>query len=275
MIPEINLCKTKVSRLIVGGNPFSGNSHASSELNQSMADYFTVENIKETLFRCESEGINTMQVRGDRHMMRMLREFRNEGGKMNWIAQTAPERRSFEESVQEIALSSPIGIYLQGTTADALFKQGEFNEIERKLEIIRKTNLPVGLGTHMPELLRYSQEQGWNPDFYMACVYNISRKNRVSSEITGKANVNESFYPEDIPVMYETVQQIEKPCLVFKILGATRRCQSQASVRAAFEEAFASIKPADAVVVGMFPKELDQVRLNAQYTRDAIAKSQH
>jgi len=60
------------------------------------------------------------------------------------------------------------------------------------------------------------------------------------------------------------------PCFAFKILGAGRHCDSQEAVQAAFNFAFANIKPTDAVVVGMFPKYLDQITLNVQYTLTAI-----
>ena len=70
--------------------------------------------------------------------------------------------------------------------------------------------------------------------------------------------------------MYEAVRGVKKPCLVFKILGATRRCASQEAVAKAFMECFASIKKTDAVVVGMFPMDFDQVTANARYTAEAI-----
>ena len=40
-----------------------------------MMDYFTTDRIKATLFECERQGLTAMQMRGDRHIMRMVREF--------------------------------------------------------------------------------------------------------------------------------------------------------------------------------------------------------
>ena len=59
-------------------------------------------------------------------------------------------------------------------------------------------------------------------------------------------------------------------CLAYKILACSRRCDTQETVRAAFRWAFARIKPGDCVVVGMYPRDLDQPRLNVQYTLEAI-----
>ena len=70
--------------------------------------------------------------------------------------------------------------------------------------------------------------------------------------------------------MCETIRATPKQCLAFKILGASRLCATQEAVAAAFRFAFENIKAIDAVVVGMFPKHLDQVRLNVEHTLAAM-----
>jgi len=45
-------------------------------------------------------------------------------------------------------------------------------------------------------------------------------------------------------------------------------------VQAAFTEAFASMKPGDGVLVGMFDKYIDQPQLNAEYTLEAIRQAE-
>ena len=270
MLPTLTLGKQPISRLIIGGNPISGNSHVSKAMDMQMEDYFTSARIKQTLFRCVECGINAMQLRADKHIVRIIREFRQEGGDMHWIAQTAPEYGSFEGNLALIQSSRPAAIYHHGTVTDMLFKSGEYDEIIRRLRLIRQTGAPVGLCSHMPEVLKYAQEHRWDIDFYMASVYNLSRADRVSSAVTGISNTDEPFFCEDIPVMYRTVRELEKPCLVFKILGATRRCSGQDEVRQAFAEAFSNIKDTDGVVVGMFPKEADQVGINAGHVKAVL-----
>lgn len=270
MLPVINFGGREVSRLIIGGNPFSGNSHVSESMDNEMQDYFSTENVKKTLYRCMECGINTMQLRADKHIFRIMREFRLEGGRMNWIAQTAPEIASFEGNIRQMGAYDPIAIYHHGTVTDSLFKEGRLDEIRRRLAVIRETGRFVGLGTHMPEVIEYAEEHAWDVDFYMASVYNLSKITRVSSAVTGVSNQEEPFDEEDRPLMYRAIRSTAKPCLAFKILGATRKCQSPETVRAAFEEAFSNIKPIDAVVVGMFPKEKDQVGENAGIVRRAL-----
>jgi hypothetical protein len=105
----------------------------------------------------------------------------------------------------------------------------------------------------------------------MACVHNLNHEIKLSSAITGIANADERFDDADRPLMYAAIRATKKPCLAFKILSATRKCQTPATVEAAFREAFENIKDTDAVVVGMFPKDSDQVSENCGYVR-AVCK---
>lgn len=236
-----------------------------------MRDYFTTARIKQTLYRCQELGINTMIGRGDMHMLRLIHEFQQEGGRLNWICMTGGEFGNFDGHIHQIMQYRPTAIYHHGSVTDGMFKAGEYEELHRCLEVIKSHGVPAGLGTHMPNVLEYAEEHNWGADFYMASVYNLSlESNRVSSAITGKPNEGERFEEEDIPVMYEMIRSVDKPCLAFKILGAGRRCATQESVRSAFMEAFANIKDTDAVVVGMYPKKEDQAELDCRYTLEAI-----
>jgi hypothetical protein len=271
MLPTVRLGEYDISRLIIGGNPFSGNSHVSRDMDDEMLDYFSTDRIKQILFDCEKHGLNTMQLRADRHITRIIREYRQDGGSMHWIAQTCPELGDFAASVRGIMSYKPIAIYHHGTIADNLFKAGNIGELKSRLAVMRGTGALVGLGTHMPELVEYSEEHGLDVDFYMTCVYNLSKVTRQSSSITGAANSGEPFDEEDREIMYKTVRAVPKPCLVFKILGATRRSATPADVEGAFREAFANIKDSDAVIVGMFPKYSDQVYENARLVGEICA----
>ena len=267
MLPTVPFGEHRITRLIIGGNPFSGNSHISRELDDEMMDYFSTGNIKKTLSDCQRHGLNTMQLRADRHITRIIREFRQEGGEMHWIAQTCPELGDFAGSVRRTMDYGPIAIYHHGTIADNLFKEGKIDELKARLAVMRETGALVGLGTHMPEVIEYAEEHNFDIDFYMACVYNLSKVQRQSSSLTGVANQGEPFDEEDRELMFKAIRGTKKTCLAFKILGATRRCATPGDVYSAFEEAFANIKPVDAVVVGMFPRDSDQVRENAEIVR--------
>lgn len=272
-LPTVPFGSVEVTRLIVGGNPFCGNSHLSPELSGEMREYFTPEQVVETLQRCEAAGIDTFQGRGDFHrVMYWLELFRREGGKLHWIAQTASEMHDIDRNIRICAEVGAVGIYHHGSATDRLWKEGRLDVVEGRLKCIRDTGVRVGLGTHIPEVIEYAEEKGWDVDFYMACFYNLSRVEHESALVTGAEGAlsEEPFLPEDPPRMCETIRAATKQCLAFKILGAGRLCATQEAVAAAFRFAFENIKPIDAVVVGMFPKHADQARLNVGHTLAAL-----
>ena len=60
ILPSVDFCGLKVTRLILGANPFGGYSHQNKERDEEMLAYYTVERIMETWERAETAGINTM-----------------------------------------------------------------------------------------------------------------------------------------------------------------------------------------------------------------------
>ena len=270
MLQTVKIGSNDITRLIVGGNPFSGNSHVNDRLDWEMRRFYTSSKILEVLRHCEDCGINSMLLRGDMHIMRLIMEYRANGGTMNWIGMTGSEFLSYEGNVRQMVNYGAQAIYHHGSVTDELFKKGEFDELKRRVAFIKEMGLPAGLGTHMPEVIDYAEEHDWGVDFYMACIYNISRTDRVSSAITGIANGTEIFDETDIPIMYKKIRETSKPCIAFKILGATRRCQSQDTVKHAIFEAYRNIKPCDMICIGVYPKDVDQVALDTQYAEEAM-----
>lgn len=272
MLPTVPFGELNITRLIIGGNPFRGNSHLSAQLSAEMQEFFTVERIKKTLAACETYGINTVQARGDVLIQACVREYWAEGGRLHFIAQTASELRDLSSHVRQLAHFGAAGIYVHGTFTDRHFQAGTFHEVEELLKAIRDTGVRTGLGTHMPEVVDYAEEKGLDVDFYMTCLHNLSRKPRESAIVSGNLNVEEEYRLEDRYAMYERIRRTKKTCLAFKIFAAGRLCGSSEQVRAVFEEVFAHIKPCDAVVVGMFPKYKDQVAENAAIVQEILSR---
>jgi len=275
VLPTVSFGPHDITRLIIGGNPFHGNSHFSTEMNLDMADYYTVERVVETLHRAEAAGINTVQNRGDYRVMNWLELFRREGGRLNWIAQTASEMDDVFQNIRVIHAAGAIGIYMHGSKMDEWWERGEIEEAVDYMKLIRDLGLQVGLAAHRPEIIEYGEEHSWDVDFYMACLYNIARKEgRQSAIVSGQTDYwPEPFLDEDPFRMCATIRATEKTCIAFKILGAARRCRTQEDVAAAFQFAFDNIKDKDLVNVGMFPKYVDQPRLNVEHTCRALGVS--
>lgn len=259
-----------ISRLIVGGNPVSGNSHISAAADSEMRDYFNSTNIKQMLIACERAGVNTWQSRGDRHILRILHEYRQEGGRIQWIAQTASEYADVRRNIREIAVERPIAIYHHGARTDDAWRAGRIDTVRDSLKMMRDTGALAGIGTHIPEVVDYMESKGWDADFYMTCVYNLSRTREEASKLAGRAITDELFWDEDRERMLTRVKATSKPCLIFKVYAATRHCRTAEDRRAAMALAFRYAKPSDAVVVGMFPKHQEQVRENCRLVAQAV-----
>jgi hypothetical protein len=72
--------------------------------------------------------------------------------------------------------------------------------------------------------------------------------------------------------MTQTIRQVSKPCIAFKVLAAGRHCESAETVEAALRYAYENIKPTDVVLVGMWQKYKDQARENIDSVRKILAQ---
>ena len=266
MLPTMKIGDIEVTRLIVGSNPFTGKSHLTPDVDADMQDYFSEEQAFAMLRRCEEAGIGAVQSRGSMPIMGLIGRYRAAGGKLQWLAQTGKNLTTFEEELDAMMQYAPAAVCIHGELADELYMTGMLDRLGGLLDKIRAKNVPCGICAHFPEVLAYAEEKGLKPDYYMASLYNLSQPDR-SHDVNP---TGERFEDSDIPKMYAVIRQLSAPTFALKILGAGRRCGSQEQVKAAFAEAFASMKPGDGVLVGMFDKYIDQPRLNAQYTLDAI-----
>lgn len=272
LLPTVKLGRHDITRLIIGGNPFRGYSHCREELDKEMASWNTADHIADTLCAAEAAGLNTMQMRGDKYIFDGVEKYRARGGTMQWICQTASEWPDVRENIRTVAGLKPIAIYHHGSNTDIHWKAGTMHVVKERIELIKELGLQAGVATHIPEVHEWIAEQGWPIDFYMCCVYNLSRETRDSKLVTGQyVNEDALFQEEDPPRMLKFVRQIDRPCLVFKVLAANRKCQSQETVRAALQAAYTNIKPTDAVIVGMWNKHMDQAAANAGYVRALLA----
>ena len=215
-----------------------------------MRDYFTVGNCKKLLAGCERAGINTVQARADHFTMRLLNEYRLEGGRLQWIATTASEYADLRYNLREMSALQPIGIFHHGTVTDEFWSQGKIDQIRERLKLIRQTGALAGLGTHNPEVVDYVESKGWDLDFYTTALYQVGVRTREQVEkILGRKHeglAGDFFWDSDREKMLERVRRTAKPCLVIKVYGASRNCASPESRLAAIQLAFRYAKPGDA-----------------------------
>ncbi len=256
-LPTISIASHRVTRLIIGGNPYSGISHRSTAASQAMIDYYTTIQIIMDLRQAERSGINTVLARADRHIMRVLNEYWNAGGTIQWIAQTPKdtEYADLNEYLQIIARYKPIAIYHHGGTTDKLYAEGRLNSLRDSLKRIRDLGCAVGLGTHDPHILKYCYSEGYDVDFYVCALYNHTRH-------------RELYLPNDRYTAFSAIQAIPMPIIAIKVLAAGRN-EPREALRLALE----NIKPTDAMAVGMYTQfQPDQIRQNAGTVAGLIKK---
>jgi len=236
-------------------------------MNMHMREYFTLDRTVEFLRRCQLQGINTWQTVYNTGIRDVLKRFRQEGGEMQWICLCSPEQVADKHEFAKVLELDPIGIAFHGEVTDRIWRAGEMDTALDTLAQIRDAGVMVGLSTHNPEVIAYTEEKGWDIDFYMACVYRKSRDHKELMDIMREAPIGEIYLPSDVPKMCTTISKATKTCLAFKILAAGRTCDTPEQVRRAFEFVLGHIKPTDAVIVGMYPRYTDQIKENADIVR--------
>ena len=270
MIPTVDFFGTQVGRLIVGGNPFAGHTYISKiASSDDMLDFYTAQKVVDTLFKAEEAGYATFMPIADDFMLRVIRQYKKEGGKMNWIAQPHPPMM-LEVNLRLILNLEPAAIFHQGTMTDNLIEAGREDELLRSIETILKTGIPTGMCTHVPETVLRAEKEGWGLDFYMCCVHNLRKNVKYeSSFITGVAH---EFYfdPEDRAKMFRVMREVKKPCIAFKILSGGTIANAPEQLENAFRETYESIKPNDAAVVGVFQRDKNQLKENARIVENLL-----
>ncbi|MGQ9591315.1 MAG: hypothetical protein ACUVYA_13600, partial [Planctomycetota bacterium] len=253
-----------VTRLITGGNPIGGFSHAVPNLSRHMVEHFTLERTVEYLEKCVRAGINTWQFDYFPKCAEALRIVRERGSELQFICLHCDSRGPLEVAIEKMR---PIAVVHHGGVTDSLFRQGKAGQVRDFVKQVHDLGLLAGVSSHNPDNIRKIADEGWEVDLFMTCFYYVTRTQEEQRRAFGDAIVDEPFLEDDPIRMTAVIRQVKTPCLAFKILAAGRRCNSQAQVERAFEFAFANIKPTDAVIVGMFPKYEDEISLNVAYAR--------
>ena len=269
LLPTIKLGRHDVTRLIIGGNPIYGHSHFNRILSQSMTTWHTPERVVELLRHCEARGLNTWQNSFAERTLSDLDRYRDAGGKMHWLCLGKPDWDAHPERIEEAARRKPIGIAPHGALAERLHRQGKLDVLKDLLKRIRDTGVLVGLSAHNPEVIALAEEKGWDVDYYMCCLYYLTRPRPELERILGAdLPLGEIYLPSDPARMFQVIQKTKKSCLAYKILAAGRRVDSPAHVRECFDTALKRIKATDALIVGMWQQFGDQVGENARLVRE-------
>jgi len=275
LLPTIQLGPHAVTRLIIGGNPIYGYSHFNKMLSQHQIAWHTPERVVELLQQTQKIGINTWQNSYAERTLDDLDRFRAAGGKLHWLCLGKPDWDERPDRIDDTAKHKPIGIAPHGALAEKLHRQNKLTVLTDLLKRIRDKGVLVGLSAHNPALIELADEKGWNVDYFMCCLYYLTRPRAEYQKILGAdLPLGEIYLPTDPPRMFKAIRSTKKPCLVYKVLAAGRRIGSPKEIRQCFETALTNIKPTDALIVGMYQEFNDQVGENAAIVREICSRGQ-
>ena len=276
-MPQVPFGPHTISRLIVGGNQQLGAAHANRDMSMHMLEYFTLDRTVEFLRDCLVQGIDTWQGNYHEKCRDALFRLREEGKDMQLIpisaprvAGISPERiiamverheQAWDDMMNDF---KPIGVFLWGLLTDILWREKRIDTARDFLKRVRDAGVQVGVATHIPEVVEYIEEKGWDVDFYMASLYKWGKSPEEILAIMPEIPVDghrgyELYVPSEPVKMCDTIRKTQKTCLAFKLFAAGRAATTPEQVSEVYEYVFGHIKPTDAVVVGMYPRFHDQM----------------
>jgi hypothetical protein len=245
---RVKIGSAEVTGLCIGGNPFSGFAHQTPERAVEMKEYYTPDRIKATLRLAEESGINTFFGRTDDHVMGILREYYDDGGKIQWFAQICTERDdedAWRKWTDASAALGATGGYLHGGVVDHWYSEGRWNLFREALDRMRGAGLATGFAGHMPEAHRWIRDH-LDVDFQMCSYYNPTDRSKVAHH----TDVGERWEYEDRARMLEVIASIEKPVVHYKVFAAANK-----PILEAFETMGRSMRSGDVACIGIFIKD--------------------
>ena len=120
-------------------------------------------------------------------------------------------------------------------------------------------------------MVDYVEGRGWDNDYFMTCLYRVTRTPEDSRREFGEAPLGETYFEKDPERMCKMIRQTKKTCFAFKLLAAGRGIDPAPKVEQMFRFVFSNIKPQDAAIVGMWPRFKDEPEENAGAVRRVLA----
>ena len=286
LLPSVAFGPHCVTRLIVGSNPIYGYSHFNKLYDQHMLEWFTDERIVKLLVDCEKAGINTWQASFNWNMRRQFPKIRGAGCQIQFICLVASWH--YDENMartpeaildgtikcaKAAAQFKPLGVAFHGGATETLARAGKLDLIKIYLNPCpRYGNVRWNLRAQS-RYPRCAARQRLAERLHTAGLHNLTRCSRRTGLGDRRLPVpgGEGFIASDPPRMAEAVRRVDEPTLVYKVLAAGRKCDSEEEKSKAIEWAFKNIKPTDATIIGLYPRFSDQVTETTRMVRTILA----
>ncbi len=269
-IPQVTIGGVRIPRMIIGSNPIGGWSHSVHNLSLAMPDYFTLDRTVSFLKRCSKAGLDVWLSYWAEKPLKALRILWDEGyamrpyflGKLNAKGELSGAESGFQGKIKDY---KPIFYVHHGNETDFLFSVGKQEQVHTFVKKVHdELGIVAGVSAHNPDNIKYIEDKGWEVDVYQCCLYYLTRPKEQIRAKLGTAMLGEPFLETDRDNMLKVIQQVKKPCIAFKILGAGWHCETNQTVEDAFEYTLTRIKKTDAFLVGFWPKFKDELTQNIE-----------
>jgi len=250
-MPTGRIGDVTISRLIIGGNQFSGWSHSRDllYLRDLFKAYATEERIMQTLQLAEESGVNAMISGASAHLNKYRKE---RGGRIQWIAQVHPKTTDVTTNIKHAIDQGAVGAYVQGGVGDSFVKGRRVDLLGEAVDFIKSNGLIAGIGGHSIEVPMAVEEAGIKPDFYMKTLHHENywsatpREYRVDFNVdSGSAHDHDNIWSIAPEKAIDFMRNVSTPWIAFKVLAAGAIHPSE-GFRYAFDNG------ADFICVGMF-----------------------
>ena len=277
-MPVGKIRNLSVSRLISGSNLISPNMHARDLLymNALANQYNTEQRVFETLQTCEENGINTIVLKNHNFRQIKLSRYWDEwGGKMQWIADViTTDIDQYEKLLEEHLELGAAAAYLWGGASDIWYHQKKPDNIIRAFEIMKKYDIPIGIGAHRLEPIVFCEKEGLKPDFYIKTLHQDGYwsahpedgrryMEMFEAEAPHYPGYHDNMFCHDPEETVAFLHTVRVPWIAFKVLAAGA-IPPQEGFQYAFESG------ADFLCVGMFDFQVEQ---DAELARQAVARA--
>jgi len=241
--PRTEVGGVSVSRMIMGSNWLLGYSHTGAAADNLIKNrYESAENFKPVLEAYLSYGIDTIMAPfgGSPELVRAIHETEQRCGQKIIMVDTpiinvddsADGRTEAEATIRDCAKNGSTFCFLHHSSCEQLVNKNkaEITRLDDYTKMIRDAGLIPGLSAHMPEILVYSDANGYDVETYIQ-IYNCM-----------------GFLMQvEIETVAATIHQAKKPVMTIKPMAAGR-CTPFVGLNFSWN----TIRDCDMVTVGAF-----------------------
>ena len=226
MAASAKIGNVRLSRLILGGNMIGGWAHCRDMrfYDKLVKAYFADERVFRNFRIAEACGVNTILT--NPALMRVInRYWREEGGKIQFISDCGYPGGVVKGAIASVENGASM-VYCHGGHADnnAVVKK-DWKFFRNYLDESRKLGVPVGIGCHSLQTVRFCVEHDCIPDFWMKTVHRVDYPTAHLNEDrrkdpVGLGSCDNRFVDTTPQEVFDYMATRPEPWIAFKVLGA-------------------------------------------------------